>query len=287
LHSIHNMKSCPTCQSEIPDKARFCSVCGTEVNPAAAGLYAPTYPIDFNDFRTLPTQLKEHFLADLRVYLHRELSPAYEGECLKTIYETDFQDLIDETMLELAEHTDRIYEGMRKDSLRLIDQLLAKQFYALLDLLFVRYVPHLLPVMLPDAILQYNDLHREDINLRQMMLDYLDLERERETYYTNIIAIPLKKLEKAMRSFLFYGEREVPIVFCDQTLFGSASEGFCFTDKGFYWKAHFHRPQKIIFNQPFTLERKDNHLLINGHYFNINPALNYKIFKLLIRLEKL
>ena len=64
-------------------------------------------------------------------------------------------------------------------------------------------------------------------------------------YYLYGKDIPQKKFNNAINSFLFAPQNETILIFHDSTVFGSAKEGFCLTDKALYSKSMFEKAEKI------------------------------------------
>lgn len=277
---------CPSCGSENPAEAKFCHSCGHPLQVATQQeQYQARYDVDWEDIPTLPTQLRELFIQFIREHLQAEGDPRQEGASIEAFYHTGFQTYFEGQAIRLTQRLERLLEETQ--SLRRVEQQLEQQFYRLLDRFFIRYARKLLPHPLPTAIIHYENSRWETVNLQQMILDFLFLEEEQELYYPNAIEIPYKKLQRARKSFLRYESGETPLLFCDQTVLRSGREGFAFTQKALYWKAHFHRPARVFLHSIQELQRKDKRLTINGQYFNISPSLNYKLFKLLKKIQRM
>lgn len=278
--------ACPSCQMENPAEAKFCHSCGHPLQVSAQQeQYQPRHPIDWDDIPTLPTQFRELFIQFIREHLRQEGDPSQEGASIEAFYHSGFQSYFEGQAIRLTQRLERLWEESR--SVKLVERQLEQQFYRLLDRFFIRYARNLLPHPLPTAILNYENSRWESVHLQQMLLDFLCFEEEQERYYRNAIEIPYKKLQGARRSFLKEADGETPLVFCDQSLLRPGREGFAFTHKGMYWKAHFHRPARVLYKDIRALERQEDRLSINGQYFNVSPSLNYKVFKLLLKIRRL
>ena len=68
--------------------------------------------------------------------------------------------------------------------------------------------------------------------------------------------MPVAKIRNASQNFLFPSRDEPILVICDQTVFGSCREGFAFTTKALYWKAHFNKAQKVYFKELYENNRQ-------------------------------
>ncbi len=174
---------------------------------------------------------------------------------------------------------------------KLLDQdklqsFLFPKYEAQIDYFFHHFTGNLNKNTPPEAILFYSHLNAIEVNLPQLVLDYLALQWEDERFYSNQNEIPTKKWNHAQASFLPLPEEETLLFLCDQTIFGSCKEGFAFTTKGLYWKAHFNAAAHIPYAYLREIVLKE-WLSINGHYFHVNASLNEKVFKLLRKLRLL
>ncbi|MEL7020874.1 MAG: hypothetical protein AAGK47_04660, partial [Bacteroidota bacterium] len=165
--------------------------------------------------------------------------------------------------------------------------LLDRAYQDLLDYFIIYYGQSLNTFPLPEAILKYQYAQLGQVDLLQMVLDYLDFSRESETVYTDLLSIPLDKLRNAGQSFLFPAPDERILFICDQTLFGSFKLGFAMTENALYWKAQFQKAYAIQYQNLLTIERQQDWLHINGQFFNVNPAINLKMMRLLKKLKLL
>ena len=153
----------------------------------------------------------------------------------------------------------------------------------------VVYCRHLNEVTLPEAILKYATAKPNEYDMKQLIFDYLDLDKETgNTFYYNFVTMPSVKLKNAVKSFLFAADKtENPLLICDQSVFGSCKEGFGITDRGIYWKAHFNKPAFARFHQITEISRQNEWISINENYFHVSKTLNTKILKLLKKLKSL
>ena len=169
-----------------------------------------------------------------------------------------------------------------------IDQLLDEGFDVLLNQFTIEHTPHLNEIQLSNAVLRYQFVKKDEVDINQIVFDYLDIEREKEEkIYTNFMNMPVAKIRNASQNFLFPAHNEPILVICDQTVFGTCREGFAFTTKGLYWKAHFNKAQKAYYKELYEIKSESDWITINGQYFHINRSLNFKIAKLLKKLKSL
>ena len=155
----------------------------------------------------------------------------------------------------------------------------------MLDYFIIRYCQDLNEIPLPEAILKYQDLSLEQIDLFEMIPDYLNFDQEEEKVFTDFLKMPLDKLKNASQSFLFPQKNEKILFICDQSLLGSCKEGFAMTEKALYWKAHLEKARVVQYNQLAKIERTKDWINVNDHFFNVNPSLNLKMMKLLKKLR--
>jgi len=134
-------------------------------------------------------------------------------------------------------------------------------------------------------VLYYQQTTLEKVYLSQVIQDFLQLEEEDFRYYLHTVQIPQKKLRNAQKSYYTAGNNEFPLLFVDQTIFGSAKTGLILTPKGIYWKAHFHAASTFSFSEITNLTLKSKQLSINHRYFNISKSFNFKLCLLLNRMK--
>lgn len=157
----------------------------------------------------------------------------------------------------------------------------------LLDFFFVIHCADLNAVVLNEAILRYQNASADQLDCKQMAMDFLDFEREEERVYTDFIQLPVKKIKNAAKQFLFPEKEELIWFICDQSLLGNAKEGFAMTDKALYWKSGLQPAQRVYYHKVYSIQKEKEWLLINDLFFNATPSLNTKIIWLLRRLARL
>ena len=283
---VINTIPCPACGMVHPEHTAICSHCGYLFNfKKKSPKYRAKYPLDFRESHTLSSQIQAHFLKAFkdRISLeHKESQWAEYQQCYETSVVKDSFAIRSQ---QIAEECYTIHTQQSATINMEIDALLEDSFEATLDHFIILYCRHLNEIDLPEAILQYGIANLGNVDIPQMILDYLDLENEPENYYTDFIQMPIAKLKNASESFLFPQRDEKIILICDQTVLGSCKEGFAFTDIGLFWKAHFNEAQQIYFSELKHILREKEWITINNLFFNVSPSVNLKMMKLLKRLK--
>lgn len=302
--NVLQVKACPHCETKNPSNAKFCHACGQPMNKKSTKgqdkqqseksepvveKYDSTYPIDFKQSTEKVTeQIKTHFFQALKKRVKEQSKANKYSDYLEEFYSSGFHYFFDTRIQQL---THIIMPLKNVDSERAaikIDQLLDDGFDVLLNQFTIEHTRHLNEIQLSNAVLRYQFIKKEDVDINQIVFDYLDIEREKnEKIYTNFMNMPVAKIRNASQNFLFPARNEPILVICDQTVFGTCREGFAFTTKGLYWKAHFNKAQKAYYQELYEVKSESDWLTINGQYFHINRSLNFKIAKLLKKLKSL
>lgn len=281
---------CLDCNNINPKNARFCHHCGIPINVKYTPKpnITPIYSLDFNDIPTLPIQLTDAFRVAICWTLEQEQNSEKEALFLQTFEKSDFRrKYLEEATILMTQEFEGFFEHHGNASFGAIEQEIEKQFAALLERFFIGFCEPLLPYKLPTQVLNYQHATTQSTNMQQLIVDYLNLDNESLIAYTSAIEIPLKKLKNARSTFFTPPAGEVPYVFIDQTLLRSGKEGCIITAKAIYWKSYFHKSAALSFSSIEKLLFFHDRLEINDIYFNINPSVNYKIYKLLSRLRTL
>ncbi len=277
---------CLNCQTELPAGARFCFNCGVPQPPPQEEKQAPPQArVDLQG--NVEQQLAEQFFSALRRRVEEELQASRFQAYSERLYESGFRDTLQRRAGQLAEELNTLsQEGELPPAL--INRKVESLFEKLLDYFIIHYCRDINELNLPEAILRYQDKALDDIDLLQMVLDYLDFENEPdEKVFTDFLKMPVDKLKNAGRFFLFPERNERIFLICDQSLFGSCKEGFALTEHAFYWKAQLQTARSVPYTSIRELRREKEWLLIDGHFFNASPSLNVKIMKLLAKLRQL
>lgn len=246
------------------------------------------YPINFGQTENLEEMLRTWFLEAMKDYLATEQQIRDYNLYLQYLIHSGFSLEFELNLQQLAGELRNWYEMEGRPEPHILDAWIDTEFYRLLDLFVVGHCEHLNIHPVPKAVLHYSDLRfPEEVQLDDMIFDYLDFEAESESIYTNFIAMDQEKLKNAIRNFLLTEKGERIFFICNQSLLGSCKEGFAMTDRAIYWKAHFQNAQKVAYAELEPLARKRHWILINGHFFNVNPTFNIKMLKLLNKLKQL
>lgn len=292
---------CAHCQAENPPEAKFCTQCGHSFGPTThsaqdapphaqqATTYRPRYPITSRTASGVLEQVQGHFFQALKERVTLQSTPDKYSAYVAIFYSSGFNYHFQAQATALVSHLLPLVElGSERAQVR-IDQLLDDQYEALLDRFTIEHTKHLNLIQLANGVLRYEAINSPtDVPIDQLIFDYLDLDREHnEKIYTNFKEMPLSKIKNASQHFLFPERNEPIYVIGDQTLFGSCKEGFAFTSAALYWKAHFNKAQRVYFTELYAIEREEGWLNINGHYFHVSASLNFKIAKLLRKLQAL
>jgi len=310
------MKNCTQCNTELLDGARFCHSCGAKVvveevecpncNTANSSdirhctncgfdfsiektnphTYQAQYPIDFSEAITISEQIKVYFFRFFKNKVKEEQDINLYEVYLKKLYTSEYGKSLEMRMQHLAEETYSIHASQDKATELKVDQLLEKSFDSQLTHFMSMYCKDINTFEIPEETLAYENARQGDVDLQTMILHYLDLNKEKETFYTDFILMPIKKLKNASEAFLFPAKDEKIMLIADQTIFGSCKEGFALTEKGLYWKAHFENPQKVIYKDLKKIKKEKEWISINGLFFNVNPSVNVKMLRLLRKLKE-
>ncbi len=280
---------CLKCGVNNPTDAKYCQNCGFSINTSAVKKEAnisPLYGLNFSDLKTLPTQLKQAFLQTISMMLEMEAEQKQEAKYFEAFEKSGFrQDRFEEESIQLVSELEQMFRKNGSSDFPEIEHKVETTFLKLTDIFYTRYIPDLLPHVLSAFIPDYSEDSAKAVNFQKMFQIYLSANEESVTVYEKAIDIPLEKLINARASFFKTQMGDVPLIFVDQTLFGTGTEGVIFTAKAIFWKSHFHRSNMVEYQHLRTLTRYRNRLEINGEYFNVSDSFNYKTIKLLNRLR--
>lgn len=275
------MGKCWNCKTELPDGAKFCFNCGAKQDQQLV-LEDP--------FFKLPPDIEQQLTEDFFVALQEQLAEEQDVQLFETyrekVYDGGFRDILKRKIQQLIEQLKELEEN-KSLSEEVIAGLRDRVFFDLLDYFIIHFCKDLNVVDLPEAILKYQDVNWSDINLLQMIMDYLDFENEEETVYTDFLKMPIEKVKNAGKFFLFPEKDEKILLICDQSAFGSCKEGFALTDKALYWKAYLEKARVVHYDNIRLLEKEKEWITINGFFFNVNQSMNVKLLKLLRKIDQL
>ena len=263
------MKNCTNCQTPLMDSARFCHQCGARVEVLSAG-FAPPGPED----------IAAHFFGVLRHQVSEEQDPELQDAYLQRFRESDFGRIFDIRVEQLAVAAKDMadhHPSPREAITAFLDDALAD----LSDFFIINYCRDLHVVPIPEAVLKYQQMSPEQIDLFELVMDYLQFSTEPETVYTNLLDMPVDKLRNASQAFLLPEKQERIFFICDLSLLGSCKEGFAMTDKALYWKAPLEKARKVAYAELDQIVREKDWLRINGLFFHASKTLNIRLMKLL------
>ncbi len=282
---------CPSCTHTNEPNAKFCSTCGCALaysNDFSTIDYTPKFPLNFEHINKIPEQIGGHFFAQLKQRLRDEHDVSKYEDYVTIFYDSGFDNRFNIRAAQLAEEAYTIHLRQDASIQPEIDALLTRNFEGLLDHFIITQCNHLNQFPLSESILKYENLTQTDVNLSEMIFDYLQIEEETdEKFFMDFVSMPTVKLRNAAKSFLFADKKEKVYLICDQTVFGSCKEGFAITERGIYWKAHFNRAYRVHFDNLQEIKREKDWISINGRYFHVNPRFNLKLLKLLKRLKRM
>jgi len=276
------MKKCIRCQVVLSVDARFCSNCGAPQPDLEATQRSSVPSIDL-DLEIEP-QLTEKFFLALKDRIEREHRPEQFTAYSERMYPSGFRDVIARRFAQSADRL-RNMESLGMLETSQLNWFVEDLFEELLDFYIIRYCKDLNEVELPEAILKYQNIPLSEINLFQVVKDFLQFDHEPEKIYTDLLQMPLAKLKNASQAFLFPPRDEKILLVSDQSLLSNGKEGFAITARGLYWKAPFQKSQIALFTNLVDMRRKEDWIEINGHFFNAGLSLNVKMLRLLGRLK--
>lgn len=292
--------SCPSCATVNEAGSRYCKECGCALHHSNTGRSnqkrtednsqeeTALFLLNFEDTSNLSTQIQNHFIN----YLNQQIEEEHDAKKLPhyrlCLYESGFIKKVELKAAQLAEESYTIHSRQTPSMQTEIDQLLLGHFSGLANYFLVEHTTHLNEFTLPNSILKYAGKRRNEVNLEQMIYDYLEWNKHpKEKFYTNFLNIPEHKIRNAAQSFLHADRKEKIFLLCDQTIFGSCKEGFAMTEQGLYWKAHFNKPYTVFYDNLMEIKKEQDWITINGRYFHVNKELDFRMLKLLKQLKEM
>ncbi len=276
------LQKCPVCASENPAHARFCAQCGNKMQASKTQIIHNRYHLDLNDLATLPMQFKTAFLNFFKMALLQDGFSAYADQTLLLFEQSGFrQQYFEEKSIEWAAEAEEWINSLGKNALWRIETALSLHFSAAYLQFCAEFAAPNLPLSLPPEVVKYEHALVNNINLAHLVADYFrGLE---DNFYLHVVDIPLQRLKQAQNSFfkpLISGE--TPIFYLEQ----SPNHGILLSEYAIYWKIPFHRPASVAYKSIQTVQNFHNYLHLNDIYININPAFNFRLFKLLQKLQQ-
>lgn len=279
------MKRCSRCNTSLPPEARFCWQCGAAQPEPARPEQTTACVVDLRE-ELLP-QLNQLFLIALKDRLEREHQPGMFSVYSERLYLSGFRDEVSERLQELSRLITEMQEAGEPHLLDEINTLTEDLMEELLDKFIILYCSDLNETLYPEDILKYKHASRSHVSLTRLILDYLNLADSGTEYYTDLLRMPIEKLQMAGKTFLFPAAGEKILLVADQSVLGTGKEGFAFTDAGLYWKAPMEKPRFVAYTHLRDLKRVSAWITINGYFFNVNPTVNANLLRLLSRLRRL
>jgi hypothetical protein len=230
------------------------------------------------DFQAdLLPQLNKRWTSLLKELMERQLGITDKELWQEKLYETGFRDLVHRRLGQFAE---KLVPATGRQAWLQAWHRLA---WDLIEHFLIAYGQDWLPVPINTNLLKHQSRILSPGNSREPILDYLHLDEEPVPFFTEFISMPLEKLKNTSQYFLFPEKNERIWLIIDLSLFGSLKEGIAFTEKGMYWKNQLQAPQQVMYEQLQQVDRENDWLLINQHFFHASPSLNTKIWLLLRR----
>ena len=279
---------CPNCGDTVPETARFCPNCGHRLEEEILELHdvTPTPPAEAQAEAPPPTLLVADLRAAFEDHLGERLTAYFGADRLPdylAVYRKDgtFRQIRDVSLRSLTDYLNR--ELVPSKGQRRRDDVLA----GLVEYFVVETAVELHPGALPQRLLRYQSVDWTTVGLFKLVMDYLDLDRETETVYTDFITTPARVLRNATRSYLGAGRDERLLLICDQSLLGSGKQGFALTDSALYWKNVLQPAGTVTYTTLQKVEVHDGHLLLNSQYFDAGKRLNLRVAVLLDKLRRI
>ena len=283
---IKEVIDCPSCRLPNPPGTKSCYHCGTLlVRPDTISLdYTREYDLT-GDTDIINSGLKGLFFKSLRTFIDDVFGNDRYSDYVELFYATDMQKKFDTKARVVTESVLKANTINSKEAFMRSDQLVSHLIRNMVMYHVIVHGKEINPCLLPESILWYQQSTKKNLPLKDMISDFLDLDRENLKIYTDFLTMPAEKLKNAAKSFLFAEKQELVFFICDQSLFGNAKDGFAMTNFGLYWKAELLKAQKIMYHDLKYIKKGNGHLLINGLFFNVNPSVNIKMHLLLQQLQ--
>ena len=272
------MKYCTNCSTELPDEAKFCFNCGTP--QPKESIITVNYQLDAAG--DLKQQIIDLFFEAFRKRIAEEHQANQHKDYVELLYQVGFRESVQLRAEQMSRQIDD--QGLGEVATH---RLIENSFEGMMDYFIIHYAKDLNKIVLPDRILKYEGLDLKQVDLYQIIMDYLYFEVEEETIYTDFFNMPPKKVRNASQSFLFAASDERIFFICDQSILGSCKEGFAMTDQALYWKMPLQKAERVYYDKIGVVSREKNWITINDMFFNVNPAINLKMMKLLKKLKRL
>ena len=264
------MLKCWNCHTSLDASARFCPQCGS---PQRLGTEATVLT------QAIKEELHQLFLSQFKQRIHELFGKKWIKTYTKRLEDSGF--LPDHNRkLSFIFSQSKTFE--RPDSEIFFENQLDKLIYEFV----IRYCGDLNEFDLPLSILNYFSTNPENLKIQQMAYDMLDFRKEDAlTVYSNIDKIPPSQFKNASKAFYKPKDSETLACIVDISVFGNFKEGFAITNRAFYWKDLLGKAKAVSFQELQTIQKVDQWLTINGHYFNVKQSINGKVLIFLRTLK--
>ena len=281
------MVKCDNCGSSNPVDIKICLSCGASLKSSVTTDDSFAITFDFLKPDEIENQIRDYFFKIMRFQVESELDTKGYRNYFDHYHKSEFYKKVDIRLLQLAEEVLAIHAENDPIALEKIENYVDQSLRAFLDYFIIVFCEPLHKMKLPESMLRYENVQNSSLDLKQMILDFLDFENEKDKVYFDFINMPLEKLNNAKEAFLSTANDEKIIFICDQTVFGSCKEGYAMSDKALYWKPHFNDPGRVSFKEIKSINLEAEWITINEQFFNVNRTLNYKMTKLLQKIQSL
>ena len=285
-------RHCPNCLAAVSPDAFFCPNCGNRLEQEADVLTLEDLPTQDTDTEVAneETVAKELTVSEVRQSFEDKLGErltAYFGADrlpdYLAVYQSDdlFRQIRDVSLKTLTGYLNReLNPGKARRRREVVLSGLVEYFV-------VESAGDLHQQHFPQRLLRYQGVDWKQVDLFKLVMDYLDLDRETETVYTDFLTTPAKVLRNATKHYLKASRDERVLLICDQSLLGSGKHGFAFTDSALYWKNILQPAGSATYTTTQRVRSEKGHLSIDGQYFDAGSALNLRIALLLDKLRLL
>lgn len=250
--------------------AAFCPFCGHKLQKQEERISSQKHDSDFDLFMQL-----------LQEVVRQEQDGAKLGLYQEKLFNSGFASKIQQA----ADYISSQKSDYSEEALRRYQK---EYFLKLIDQFIIRHCGGFNKVHLSQNILKYQMAEKKgDVQLFDLIFDYLAFELESIPVFTDFLKMPEKKLKNAAASFLKSSGQERIFFIADLTLLANFKDGFAMTEKAIYWKNTLKKARAIRYDDLLSTELKEGWLEINGQFFNAGASLNVKMKKLLTLLISL
>lgn len=271
------MQRCTKCNTTLPDHAKFCLQCGQAVGVGTS----PDDHTAFIDFeQNIEKQLGNLFFKILESTVKSEQNATLSKTYAERVYTTGFRDILDVKIPQLATRIKNLPPTGSQ-----LEKIVTQEMEQLIDFFLIHHCNDINKIQLPETILKHQHTSIDKSIIYPVVLDYLDFSNEKETVYLDFSTMPARKFKNATQAYLTPTKLEKILFICDQSILGNGKSGFAMTDTALYWKNPYKQPVSIPYNTLKSIQKTEDWITINGHFFNASPSLNLKMLRLLKKLS--